>query len=39
MNKITKRQAKAVTVWLGLATTVVVLLQALIQLMQMFIHH
>jgi hypothetical protein len=29
---------KAVTVWLGMATAVVVLLQALIQLVAMFMH-
>jgi hypothetical protein len=37
--QITKRQARTITVWLGIATAAVVLLQALIQLAGMFMHH
>lgn len=38
VSEITRRQVKAVTVWLGMATAVVVLLQALTQLAEMFMH-
>jgi hypothetical protein len=39
VNDITRRQVKSITVWLGMATAAVVLLQALIQLVEMFMHH
>lgn len=39
VSTITKGQVKMTTLWLGLATATVVLLQALIQLAQMFMHH
>jgi hypothetical protein len=39
VSNITKRQAKSITVWLGMATAAVVLLQALIQLAGIFMHH
>ena len=39
MTDITKRQVKSITVWLGMATAAVVLVRALIQLVQMFMHH
>jgi len=39
VSQITKRQVRSITVWLGMATAAVVLLQALIQLAEMFMHH
>ena len=38
MFQITKRQVKSITLWLGMATAVVVLLQALTQFAEMFMH-
>jgi hypothetical protein len=39
VSDITKRQIRMITLWIGLATAFVVLLQALVQLAVMFKHH